>query len=388
LSNLVLTIFEMPQATDRLKLKQVTLSGFKSFDNSTHKIQFGNVTVLIGANGAGKSNLVSFFKMIGYMMTKALQQYVGSQGGASSLLHFGSKISPRLTARLEFENESVRDSYEFALAHAANDTLILTEEILNYHDKTKPVPLKITLAPGIMESGLKDEVLLKKDKTLSVIYTLLRNCAIYQFHDTSSTSKIRSSGYINDNDFLRSDAGNLAAFLFAMQQSEENRGYYQRVVRHIGNIIPQFGDFHLRPSARNKEYILLDWTEKGSDYLFGPHQLSDGTLRFMALATLLLQPPEKLPSVVILDEPELGLHPSALSALGGMIRAASRFCQVIVATQSPGLLDEFSLGEIVVIERQEKTSVFRDFTDDQLQNWLTDYTISELWEKNVIGGQP
>lgn len=379
----------MTQSTNnKIKLKQITLCGFKSFDSSDHKVKFGDVTVLIGANGVGKSNLVSFFKMIGYMMTKALQQYVGDQGGASSILHFGPKISPRLTAKLEFENESFHDSYEFALAHAANDSMILTEETLQYHDKTKPIPYKITLPPGIKESGLQDEISLKKSKTSQVIYTLLRNCNVYQFHDTSSTSKIRNSGYINDSDFLRSDAGNLAAFLFAMQQTEEGKNYYQRIVRHISNVMPQFGDFVLRPSARNKEYILLDWKEKNSDYLFGPHQLSDGTLRFMALATLLLQPPQKLPSVIILDEPELGLHPSAISELAGMIRTASRYCQVIIATQSPRLLDEFELGEIVVIERENKTSVFREFTEEQMENWLKDYSLSELWEKNVIGGQP
>ena len=127
-----------------------------------------------------------------------------------------------------------------------------------------------------------------------------------------------------------------------------------------------------------KEYILLDWKDKNSDYLFGHHQLSDGTLRFMALATLLLQPPKKLPSVIILDEPELGLHPSALSELAGMIRTASRYCQVILTTQSPRLLDEFELGEIIVIEQENKTSVFREFTEEQLENWLKDYSLSEL----------
>ena len=241
----------MTQSTNKIKLKQITLSGFKSFDNSDHKIKFGDVTVLIGANGGGKSNLVSFFKMIGFMMTKALQQYVGDQGGASSILHFGPKISPRLTAKLEFENESSHDSYEFALAHAANDSMIKTEETLQYHDKTKPIPFKITLPPGIKESGLQEEISLKKSKTSQVIYTLLRNCNVYQFHDTSSTSKIRNSGYINDSDFLRSDAGNLAAFLFAMQQIDDSKNYYQRIIRHISNVMPQFGDFVLRPSARN-----------------------------------------------------------------------------------------------------------------------------------------
>jgi predicted ATPase len=120
-----------------IKLKSITISGFKSFNNDEHTIEFGDVSVLIGANGAGKSNLVSFFKMIGYMMSAALQQYIGEQGGASALLNFGPKTTPKLSAKFEFENELVYDAYEFSLAHAAQESLIFTHEILSFQDKKK-----------------------------------------------------------------------------------------------------------------------------------------------------------------------------------------------------------------------------------------------------------
>ena len=154
--------------------------------------------------------------------------------------------------------------------------------------------------------------------------------------------------------------------------------------------MPQFKDFVLKPSPRNKEYILLNWTENDSDYIFGPHQISDGSLRFMALATLLLQPPKTLPKVIILDEPELGLHPSAISILAGMITTASQHSQILLATQSTRLIDEFKASDIVIVERneKEKCSTYQKLDESKLSEWLEQYCMSELWEKNVIGGRP
>ena len=376
-----------------IKLKSITISGFKSFNNDEHTIEFGDVSVLIGANGAGKSNFVSFFKMIGYMMTTALQQYVGEQGGASSLLNFGPKTTPKLSAKFVFENESFYDEYEFSLVHAAQESLIFTHEILSYQDKKKYHQIsKRELPSGTKESSLKLDIIELKDfKPAKMIHALLRNCSVYQFHDTSSTSKIRNSGYINQSDFLYSDGGNLAAFLYGLKENEENRPYYEKIVRHIKQIFPQFGDFSLQPNTRNNNYIILDWYEQNNvKYKLGAHQLSDGTIRFMALAALLLQPPKNLPSVVVLDEPELGLHPSAIVELASMVKIASQHTQVVLATQSPALLDEFKPEQITVIERDpiSKSSIFKRFTKEDLKVWLEDYTLSEIWDKNILGGKP
>ena len=154
--------------------------------------------------------------------------------------------------------------------------------------------------------------------------------------------------------------------------------------------MPQFGDFIMEPSRIDGEYIVLDWKERDSDYIFGVNQISDGTLRFMALATLLLQPPKNLPSLIVIDEPELGLHPLAISILAGMIKTAAENAQVVIATQSPRLLDEFSADKVVVIDRdvERRSSVIRKLSTEQLKEWEDEYTMSELWDKNVIGGRP
>jgi predicted ATPase len=377
-----------------IKLKSITISGFKSFDNNEHTIDFADVSVLIGANGAGKSNIVSFFKMIGYMMTTTLQQYIGEQGGASSLLNFGPKATSKLSAKLVFGNDCCYDEYYFSLALAAQESLIFTHEILSFQDKKKYSQKKEVELPisGTKESGLKPDIPALKDfKPAKMIYALLRNCKVYQFHDTSSTAKIRNAGYINQSDFLYSDGGNLAAFLYGLKENEKNRPYYDKVLRHIKQVFPQFGDFSLQPSARNENYIMLDWFEQSNlSYKLGAHQLSDGTIRFMALAVLLLQPPQNLPSVIVLDEPELGLHPSAIVELASMVKIASQHTQIVLATQSPALLDEFSAEQITVIDRDpvSNSSTFKHFTEKELEYWLENYTLSEIWDKNILGGKP
>lgn len=371
-----------------MKLASLDLSGYKSIDGEGQTIYFGDLTVLLGANGAGKSNLVSFFKMTNYMINGNLQLFIGEQGYADSILFYGAKKTSRMRAKFTFKDDLAEDIYQFTLSPASGDTMIFTEENVTWKNLKTGKLRQVSLDAGHKESKLHEEAN-SGGMACKFIINLMQRCQFFQFHDTSATAKIRNQGYINDNGYLRGDAGNLAAYLYALKEKPEWEKYYQRIVRHIQQIVPQFGEFNLKPSTMNPEYIRLDWREQDSDYLFGPHQLSDGTLRFMAMTTLLLQPPERLPRVIVLDEPELGLHPSAIAALAGMAKAASHHCQLILATQSMRLIDEFNTEDIVVVEREgKKGSVFKRLDPEKLAEWLQRYSLSELWEKNVLGGRP
>lgn len=365
-------------------LNRVEIKGYRSIKDAT--LQLAPLNVFIGANGAGKSNLVSFFKMLNEMMAGRLQAYVGTTGRAQSLLHFGPKVTPQLEASLEFQADNGTDTYSLRLFHAAADTLVFADEILTFQGIgwTGP-PKTLALGAGHQETRVAQKAA-EGEPTAKVFRHLLNQCRVYHFHDTSASARSRQSCYINDNRWLMHDAGNLAAMLHAYRQSNER--VYERIVSTVRKIMPEFKDFDLEPDRLNPSYILLNCRKQGWDYLFGPHQISDGTLRAMAIFTLLLQPEADLPYLIVLDEPELGLHPQALEIVAGLIRAASVKRQVIVATQSQAFLNFFEPSDVITVECRDGQSRFRRLDASELDDWLEDYSIGELWQRNVIGGGP
>jgi predicted ATPase len=348
------------------------------------------LNVLIGANGAGKSNLVSFFKMLNEMMAGHLQTFIATSGHAHSLLHFGPKVTPEIGARLEFSvgtRPATGAAYEFRLAFAAADQLIFADERLVSEDFLTGTAAG--LGSGHVEARLRTAADSPNMPDRSAIVHFLEQCRVFHFHDTSDTARVRQYGYIEDNRRLRCDAGNLAAFLLRLR--DENSSAYRRIVGTFRLIAPFFDEFILHEPATgsgNGPDVILNWREKGSDEVFGPHQLSDGTLRAIGLVTLLLQPERDLPELIVVDEPELGLHPYAVEVVASLFKKASHYTQVLVCTQSPTFLDQFDPEDIVVVDRNGKESQFIRPDPIQLESWLEEYSLGEVWEKNVIGGGP
>jgi predicted ATPase len=366
-------------------LKKINVKGYRSIKDAS--LELRSLNVLIGANGAGKSNFVSFFKLLNEMMAGRLQEYIGRTGRGQAALHFGPKVTPQLEGLLEFEEGDSLDTYSMRLFHAANDTLLFAEEMLDYKKEGWQGPHRppMSLGAGHAETRIGEKAA-QENQTAKVFRRILNDCRVYHFHDTSPSARIRQFGYVNDNRWLMPDAGNLAALLFAYRQRADL--VYKRIVATVRKILPEFDDFDLEPSRLNQNDIILNWRKRGFDYLFGPHQISDGSLRAMALCTLFLQPEAELPDVIILDEPELGLHPNALEIVAGLMRAASTRTQVLVATQSQTFLNFFEPSEIITVESREGRSQFQRLEAAQLTEWLEDYTIGELWQRNVIGGGP
>lgn len=370
-----------------MKLTRIVLEGFKSIDGRNgQEIPLGDVTVLLGANGSGKSNLVSFFGLLNHMAIGALQNYVG-RNGVGQLLHYGPKVTESISFVLHFALDDAPDTYEVKLSHGLPDRLFVGGEKVTFHKPGDDSAQEYHLSGGGAETGLSKDA----RSTSKIVHALLSGIRIYQFHDTSDTARIKDRAYVDDAGYLRGDAGNLAAFLKMLKEHADYGRYYERIVRHIRRVMPQFGDFSLEPLPGNEKYTRLNWTDStGSDYLFGPDQISDGSLRFMALAALLLQPPALLPRFIVVDEPELGLHPAAIAQLASMVKMVSGNAQILVATQSTRLVDEFSLDNLVIAERdrENRFSVFKRLDAKGLGEWLRRYSLSELWEKNVLGGQP
>lgn len=368
------------------RLSSLSLSGFKSI-RELKDLEFRKLNVLIGANGAGKSNLISFFRMLSWMTAGMgnLQIFIGKSGGASNLLFESTARTREIMATLTLQTKMGVNEYCMRLVNAAPDTLIFAEEKYRFSKKDYGPAQWIAPPGGQRETSLIEQAASRSSKsnTATAILGMFRRCNVFQFHNTSETARIRQSWDVTDHLYLKEDGANLAAFLFRLRQ--DRFPYYRRIIDHIRLIYPQLDDFVLEPDWNQ---VMLRWRERGSDVIFGPHQASDGTLRVMMLMTLLLQPEDQQPPVIILDEPELGLHPYAIHCLAEILQSLPESVQVLLATQSATLIDYFEPEDIIVVSRNDRESQFSRLDAQQLQEWLDEYSLSELWEKNVLGGRP
>jgi len=359
-------------------LDRLIIRNFKSIREQT--IALGRLNVFIGGNGAGKSNLIGVFRFLREIVNQNLAIYTGTKGGADSFLHFGRKRSPQMSLQMQFGDQGVETAYFARLIPTAEDGFLIGKEVAFFVEEG--VELLIENAPTVAakESKLKSSA----DPVAQAVWKDMDSLRVYHFHDTSDTAAVKVPGELEDNRVLRSQAENLAAFLYWMQQKKPD--HFASIQDTLRQIAPFFDEFRLAPSKLNENKIRLEWKEKGSDAYFNASSLSDGTLRFICLITLLLQP--ELPPVILLDEPELGLHPSAIGIVADLLKAASVSSQVIVATQSVTLVNQLSARDVIVVDREQEQSVFRRLDEVALKGWLADYALGELWEKNVLGGRP
>ena len=370
------------------KLDYITVRGFKSIA-SIEELKPGPLTVLIGPNGSGKTNFLGAFSFLNAIRHGRLRTYVAKAGGADKVLHFGSRVTEALHIHIAFRNEAPhqheRNEYEITLEPSAADKLVPASEFVRFQDESshdRPYEDEIH-ATSMWEAGISMPDL---QGTALRVKRRLADCRLYHFHDTSTGSPLKKTAHVNDNRHLRHDGSNLAAFLHLLREEHEHA--YRTIVATVRQVAPFFQDFALEPELEKPDTILLRWEHRGTDAYFDASSLSDGTLHFMALATVLLQPMEYRPSVMMLDEPELGLHPYAITLLASLMKKASTDTQVIVATQSSLLLDHFEPEEVLVADRVDRATRFTRLDPAGLKSWLEDYSLGQLWEKNEIGGRP
>ena len=360
-------------------LDKITIKGFKSIQ-SLENFKLKKLNIIVGANGAGKSNFISFFKMMRALIDDHLNRYVRDSGGASDLLFNGKKK----TKKMAFETHFGCHGFRFKLVATPDDNCAIEDEAWHYKGSRVWWELGDNNAgKSRMVSEVKNE---KADSSYSKpVYEAISSWQIYHFHDTSSSAGMRNYEIIQDNKVLRTDASNIGAFLYKLKQ--EHKKAYKEIINAVRLVTPFFDKFILEPTVRGeKEKINLSWLQKESDYPMQPYHFSDGSIRFICLATALLQP--ELPSTIIIDEPELGLHPAAIVILAELIQQASQRTQVIIATQSPALIDQFSIDNMIVVNRKGGASSFERLNPKDYSEWLKEYSVGELWQKNVISGGP
>jgi len=353
-------------------VRKLKIEGFKSM--ALADIELRDMNVVIGANGSGKSNLMAVFRLLQRVFSHQLQSYVGS--APDRLLHHGRKRTPSLRVDLDLADFG----YRFQLA-AQRDTLVFESEGVRYngfwHEGS-------SIAHGHLESKLRDAAQADPAHIPPKLLAHLDGLIVHHFDDTSDTALVKQAGDLDDSRHFRADAANLAPYLYLLQ--EKHPVEFRQVEEHVRLVAPFFDRFVLAPALLNENKIKLEWRQRGSDAYFDGYSLSDGTLRFICLATLLLQP--ALPALILLDEPELGLHPYAIHILAEMLEAAAKRSQVLLATQSVTLLNQFAPADVLVAENTGGATSFKRLDETALSQWLADFSLGELWEKNVLGGRP
>ena len=355
------------------QIDRITIKGFKSIKECD--VELRDVNVLIGANGAGKTNFISIFEMLSSVLARELSFYT-LRKGLNPLLYNGKGATDSIFA--EFQFGSMLYSYDLEWTEA--DTLFFRKEQVYVDGKS------ILGDGGYSESNAESAIRKARTHASFSQSVMIPRWRVYQFHDTSPSSRMKSENNIANCDSLLKDASNLAAFLYRLQENHQTE--YRKILRAIQRIAPFFLDFELKPKEQNKEQIVLRWKQKDHDGTLIPSQLSDGTLRFVCLAVLLLQPETIQPDTIIIDEPELGLHPYAITIFAELVKKVAKRKQVILATQSSELLDHFGPEDVIVVDRTENGSEFKRLDAERLSAWLEDdYSLGELWSKNLFGGR-
>ena len=352
-------------------IREISIWGYRSIA-AIEQLQLRAINVLIGANGSGKSNFLGALKLLrsAVLGGSELSDLVARSGGADRLLHFGSKVTPKIGFVVSFKDGSA--DFRVGMPCGVDDQLNAGFEIFQIN------------IPQDFVSNLEESPRLGPE--VEFVQSELSYWRSYHFHDAGAASPMKKTADLQDNRQLRADGSNLAAFLFLL--SKKHRNAYTQIRQTVRLAAPFFDDFVLEPLELNEEKILFEWRHRGSDAYFNASSLSDGSLRFIALATLLLQPESHRPSVILLDEPELGLHPYAITLLASLLKQASHTSQIILATQSPLLLDHFEPEDVLVADRVKGATTLRRLDGEKLSAWLEDYSLGQLWEKNEFGGRP
>ncbi|MGV3599434.1 MAG: AAA family ATPase [Bacteroidota bacterium] len=354
-------------------MNQIDIIGYKSIKKLNLKLN--GINILIGANGSGKSNFLSFFDFLKQVYNRNLQEFVALKG-IETFLHKGDKETQEISTHLYFKGTN---GYSFTLKKGDVGFIFTTEGMWYGNNPYYKNPVDI--ASYSPESSLRLQTMPRAD----YIRNYLSQLAKYHFHDTGENSPFNKESNIeNDKYYLYEKGSNIAAYLYNIQN--ESPIVYNLIVKTIQSIAPYFLDFFFRPEKNGN--LKLRWQSKHSSTIYGTNDLSDGTIRFIALTTLFLQP--NLPKTIIIDEPELGLHPTAIAKLSGLIKSiAAKECQVIIATQSTDLISHFEPEDIITVDQRNGESIFERLDSEKLKVWLEDYTIDDLWKRNIITtGQP
>lgn len=352
--------------------QRLSVDGFRRLCGVNIDFKDRPLCVMIGANGSGKTSVLEVMSLLAASAQGKLGDRISELGGIGAVLTAGrSEMSFQLTAGsgagplqydLSIETSGIGYSLKAeGLAHIGRGTITLRAKVVS-------------------ETGLSDARSLLKPA--ADFRERLASSAYYHMLDVGPRSQVRLPQPMRPAKLPGKNGEDLVTCLYDMRETEPDA--FETVEDSLRAAFPGFVQLTFPPVAAGT--LAMIWRDRNFPTGFYSHQLSEGMLRFLWLATLLQS--SALPEVVLLDEPEVSLHPELLNLLAHQLREAAQRSQIIVATHSDRLVRFLKPEEVLVADLTEEGLAKLTWADSlDLEKWLDEYTLDEVWGIGRLGGR-
>ncbi|HIK13287.1 MAG TPA: AAA family ATPase [Oscillatoriaceae cyanobacterium M33_DOE_052] len=380
------------------KLEKISVKGYRRLRDL--EIEMRSLLVIIGANGAGKTSFLDVLSLLAASARGNLQDKLQLQGGLSQILTRGKAEELEISLAMQVP-EKPPLHYSLALCPHGISYEIGEENLTQQSNPTAHDPFKYIESSGVdIRYFSQEERRLVRpnwehnylETSLSQVPKMYREpenlrkslaaCTYYAALDVSEKSPIRLPQAMRPAKLPGKNGEDLVSCLYDLRETD--RDGFEMIEDILGTAFPDFERLNFPPVAAGT--LSMTWTDKNFSQPIYIHELSEGTLRFLWLATLLQS--QSLTTITLIDEPEVSLHPELLQHLVYLMREAAKQTQLIVATHSDRLIRFLEPHEVVIcdLEEGEAKMTWGDTLD--LDKWLADYTLDQLWAMNVMGGRP
>jgi predicted ATPase len=394
-------------------ITSLTIKGYRSLKDVT--IPLGPLNVMIGPNGGGKTNIMDVLALLQEAATGSLSDAIDRRGPIRSLLFAGGAKSIEVAVEISLPpgfRRALRSGaqktlrYAVTLAPAGGGYYVKSERMWS-DDVRKALGFPVFAGRGVLARATQtaaktflaehqmtpaELALSRPDSVLSPVARLRltflkkvlgRAVCVYGLPDTRTDAPMRQPQVARMESVLKRDSSNLPAVLQLISQSDRYEHMYEDIESELRAGFPQEFRGLKFPSSGGDGRIAMRWREKAfPDRSFDAYEISDGTINFVRLATLLAG--STTPQVVCIDEPEVGLHPRLIRLVAEMLQANAGPRQFIVATHSPALVDKLNPEEVLVVEKTEGATQVRRLDPDDLKHWLDKFSLGELWQTGQL----
>lgn len=376
------------------RFREISIKGFRRLANV--QLELRPLSVLIGANGIGKTSVLDVFSLLASSAQGSLNVALGELGGLSALITYDSADELALGISMEIEKDAQTQSYSLAIQPRGH-SYIIAEEVLHqvhgpfeynsveshggdvrYHEKGEVIrptwdhnPLETSLAQ-VPKVFLWPEDFRRR----------LASSTFYHALDVEPRSPVRLPQPMRPAGLPGKNGEDLIPCLYYLR--EANRDRFEAIEDSLHAVFPDFERLDFPPVAAGT--LALVWRDRRFSKPLYADQLSEGMLRFLWLVTLLQSP--DLPTVTLIDEPEVSLHPELLNLLADLFREASQHTQLVVATHSDRLVRFLKPSEVVAFDSANDGMAKLTWADKlDLEEWLAEYSLDEVWSRGLMGGR-